>query len=438
MDSRERRLSSWKEIAAYLRCDKRTCLRWEKKFGLPVHRLGDSGSRSLVFAYRDELDEWLRARRDKEGNSRLRVRIWESVSHNWLVAALIVLCVASAAVWIGTKKRGNAPAPKEFRVEKSRLILEDVKGNVLGSYDTSHENLWEEARYRKYAFFRRIEQGGARLLPKIIFKDVNGDGRLEILFIIHTYDDDRPGKLVCLDPKGELLWTHEADRRVSFNGTFYPSSEFLITAVDVIEIEGEKRILVIGQHTFEFPSFASLLTPEGRPVSEYWNSGRFLDYMGIDLDGDQKKELLLVGTNNEYKKGFLAALGPGRMSGASPQSGAYQCTSLSRASEKAYILFPRTPIDLIEAEREGIKYLDSSAPDRLNLVATFSHILYRLNFRLEIVDIIMTDSFCDKFRRYSEEGKVPARQMNRSSLQSELRNSILYFDGQRWVNRSMR
>jgi len=62
----EKPLSSWKEIASYLGCDERTCLRWEKKFGLPVHRAGGSQSKSLVFAYKDELDEWLRHRREGE------------------------------------------------------------------------------------------------------------------------------------------------------------------------------------------------------------------------------------------------------------------------------------------------------------------------------------------------------------------------------------
>jgi hypothetical protein len=32
------KFTSWKEIAVYLSCDERTCLRWEKKLGLPVHR----------------------------------------------------------------------------------------------------------------------------------------------------------------------------------------------------------------------------------------------------------------------------------------------------------------------------------------------------------------------------------------------------------------
>ena len=57
----ENRLDSWKEIAAYLNRDVTTVQRWEKREGMPVHRhLHDRmGS---VYAFRAELDEWIRKR----------------------------------------------------------------------------------------------------------------------------------------------------------------------------------------------------------------------------------------------------------------------------------------------------------------------------------------------------------------------------------------
>lgn len=52
-----RRLDSWKEIAAHLGRTERTAIRWEKN-GLPVHRV-PGGQRQAVFAYTDEVDAWL-------------------------------------------------------------------------------------------------------------------------------------------------------------------------------------------------------------------------------------------------------------------------------------------------------------------------------------------------------------------------------------------
>jgi len=52
-------LLTWKDISAYLGSEIRTCQRWEKEAGLPVHRILDS-PKSRVFAYKQELDEWIK------------------------------------------------------------------------------------------------------------------------------------------------------------------------------------------------------------------------------------------------------------------------------------------------------------------------------------------------------------------------------------------
>src|SRR5512143_2620087 len=57
-------LDSWKEISDYLGRDVRTCQRWERGFGLPVHRL-DSSPKARVYAYTGELDAW------RDGRSQL-------------------------------------------------------------------------------------------------------------------------------------------------------------------------------------------------------------------------------------------------------------------------------------------------------------------------------------------------------------------------------
>jgi TolB-like protein len=56
-----KRLDSWKEIATFLGRAERTVKRWETERGLPVHRV-PGGGRSAVFAFQDELAEWLKGR----------------------------------------------------------------------------------------------------------------------------------------------------------------------------------------------------------------------------------------------------------------------------------------------------------------------------------------------------------------------------------------
>jgi Tfp pilus assembly protein PilF len=56
----KKRLDSWKEIAAFFGRDERTVKRWEKERALPVYRVPGS-ARGGVFAYAEELAEWLKA-----------------------------------------------------------------------------------------------------------------------------------------------------------------------------------------------------------------------------------------------------------------------------------------------------------------------------------------------------------------------------------------
>ena len=58
-------LSSWKEIAKYLQRDESTVRRWEREKGLPIHRPG-AGKGTSVYAYPEEIDDWLRREKSSE------------------------------------------------------------------------------------------------------------------------------------------------------------------------------------------------------------------------------------------------------------------------------------------------------------------------------------------------------------------------------------
>ncbi|MBI1787007.1 MAG: hypothetical protein HYR60_05565 [Acidobacteria bacterium] len=65
-NSREDRLDSWKEIAAFFGTTDRTVQRWERLEGLPVHRRLHS-KKNAVHAYKSELDQWWNSRLVKGG-----------------------------------------------------------------------------------------------------------------------------------------------------------------------------------------------------------------------------------------------------------------------------------------------------------------------------------------------------------------------------------
>lgn len=101
-------LHSWKSIAAYLEKDVRTCSRWARELELPVHRVNGESSRSKVFAYRAEIDEWLRNRPAGGTSANARRR---TAGRRFLIpgaAAAGVLTILAA--WFIFKAPGRAGA----------------------------------------------------------------------------------------------------------------------------------------------------------------------------------------------------------------------------------------------------------------------------------------------------------------------------------------
>ncbi len=121
-------LQSWKEISQYLNRDARTCIRWEKELGLPVHRIDDKSSHSKVFAYKSEIDEWLRSKANggKSGRPIL-------VSRKALVlgtAAAFIIAALAALLYF------NLILTRSFPTQISVLVLpfENINPSSDGGY----------------------------------------------------------------------------------------------------------------------------------------------------------------------------------------------------------------------------------------------------------------------------------------------------------------
>lgn len=125
-------LTTWKEIAAYLKTGVRTCLRWEAKEGLPVHRQ-EGSSKSRVYAYKFELDNWFKLR---IGNG----TITPAAGHNGvrskplvlIFAAILLLMVIGAGFLIVTGAKKSPPIKGAVSgVPQSSGALDMLEGDVV-------------------------------------------------------------------------------------------------------------------------------------------------------------------------------------------------------------------------------------------------------------------------------------------------------------------
>lgn len=93
IDNREV-LESWKEIADYLNRDVKTCRRWELELDLPIRRL-DGTPRARVFAYKEEIDSWLKEKlNSRDTGTTAHLRKPEKKSKTlWIVISAVLAIV---------------------------------------------------------------------------------------------------------------------------------------------------------------------------------------------------------------------------------------------------------------------------------------------------------------------------------------------------------
>jgi TolB-like protein/tetratricopeptide (TPR) repeat protein len=128
-----KRLESWKEIAAYLARDVTTVRRWEKREGLPVHRLRHIKLGS-VYAYTAELDSWRnnRASGASSGGTDAPSAARPAAQTAPIIAlALVGFALIGGVAWF--LRDGAATPPASVR-SLAVLPLENFSGNEAQDY----------------------------------------------------------------------------------------------------------------------------------------------------------------------------------------------------------------------------------------------------------------------------------------------------------------
>jgi tetratricopeptide (TPR) repeat protein len=96
----EDRLDGWKRIAAHLNRDVRTLRRWENGEDLPVRRLMHD-KQATVYAYRSELDAWLKHRHQvaSESSPTEISQKWKKSGRRVILPGAIVVVIGSLLSW---------------------------------------------------------------------------------------------------------------------------------------------------------------------------------------------------------------------------------------------------------------------------------------------------------------------------------------------------
>jgi hypothetical protein len=346
------RVDSWKEIAAYLRRDIRTVIRWEERRGLPVSRL-PGGARPRVFA---------------------------------------ALLLVGRAVWYGLARPGDPP--RQLTIVGKELIALDASGAAV----------WRHP-------FAATKFGAPNWRWNHI-GDLDADGRTEVLATLEVMrppSNQHHGELASFADDGARLWSVVADDRFAFRDQIY-GPPWTPADLSVYRFHGTTRIAWSIHHFSWWPGLLVTLDTAGNRVGTFVNSGWI---RGVDL-APSGRELLVSGITNSRDSYFLAVLDAADPTGRSPEpsGSATECLNCPDGHPLQYIAFPRSDVSrhqpfpaagpTVVTSTDGrvqVHVLSSESPNIADTIFDFDP-------DLSLREARFSDSFWEWHRRLEAEGRL--------------------------------
>lgn len=274
MVKKEEKLIGIKAIAGYLDMSVRNVYHWEKKLGLPIHRVsGHAGYR--LYAFTEEIDQWLK---DKD----VEVLKWAKRKKTVFPALIsIFILVFVLVLYLLFLLPGDASGgPAIFSADGNIIYVKNSKGDVLWNFSS-------KAPVHEKDF-------------GVIFDTGNIDDDAPNELIACTYDMQKRKFFITLfDHDGRILWNRSVTSQHTFNKTKYEDSFRSSPARFAKSTENEVFIISKWVHQPRFLSIIACHDREGNIVGQYHHTGYVSTSMEvIDLDGDGGDEIVFTGTNN--------------------------------------------------------------------------------------------------------------------------------------------
>ena len=398
LEGQSRRLRSWKQIARYLDRNVRTVMRWEKTYGMPVHRIPGENKGRSVFALTGELDAWIMERDLPEDDSGAPSGFPQAGDPR-AIAALVVILLAVAGATIVVSGRiddeGIAVIPR----------LEATNGHIVAK-GASDEVAWDFEQPEGRDFTPNMQVQQTLRLPNgdelVLFSSNTRDGQLGLA--------DR-GELFAFSPAGELRWRMIREDSYRFAAqTFSPP--WVSRSLMVHDVGGQPTIAWTVHHYTWWPSTLFILNEEGGLEGRFVNSG-WLNRTAVSKspDGDR---LLAGGISNSRSGAMLAVLDAKAIDGSSPEEpgSEFECQNCPGGNPLRYLVFPRSHVNIasglpynetvdIQATGAGI-----SVSVREGLAGSDIAWVYDFSTEFELRHVTPSDSYWPAHQMLELEGKI--------------------------------
>jgi hypothetical protein len=409
-------LDSWKAIADYLRRDTSTVRRWERTAGLPVRRV-NAGRRQSVFAYRDEVDAWLKGMGPDAPSASLDVpdspdppdapeqaipdvrppiveQVVQRTSMRWLAGSACVVAVLLSIAW-------QARASRAGEAVRLRVTPEEIIG--LGR-DGAERWRYRYPSGQPVSLMSEWSRPAAAAVPGNPRTFVTGIGA-------RTSAEGGPesGQLLGFTTDGILQRTFTFEDRVSFGGREY-TGPWAMTDFQVDPHAGALRIAVAAHHYQWWPSLVTVLDETWHRRATFANAGWIERIHWASRD-----RLIVTGFSNARDGGMVALLDANALDGQSPAAGGtpFDCTSCGGNPPLRYFVLPRSEVNrvtgspfnraLLEVMRDRLIVRTVEVP---SIGAEAADGLYEFSPSLELIRASYSDRYWELHAALEKAGKI--------------------------------
>ncbi|MBL8144176.1 MAG: hypothetical protein JNM38_23885 [Acidobacteria bacterium] len=399
------RLNGWKDIANHLGKGVRTVQRWEKVYGLPIHRIGQDGG-DIVFAFAPEIERWLADFERQRLSGAIReepsatidakpadVTPFEATSttgdhdsadagagpppspppdiaprgRRWWMP-LLAACASVAVVAAGglawsrsAATRANEAQPAAWRVEADTLVILDARGRECWRRPFPIDLV--EEHYN--APSPSIEHLPIARQPVIIV-DLEGDGTREVVFAVIA-EPAEGSPLYVFDHDGRVRFEHRRAPTMTFGDTRYAPPWFLRGVTITTTASGDKSIWAVFIHHLWFPTVLDQLAPDGTLRSSYVSNGYI---SSIDAGTWRGGPAIFVGaTSNETRGASLAIFSGTGVRGSAPAANeAYRCVDCPTGAPDAFVVFPRSCLRTLRDDTSDVTRTWEDGTGRLTVM----------------------------------------------------------------------